>query len=80
VREFREAYGEERHQRTPIRSQPPTLQARIAGSRVSACTENDSMQPVRPLGILQGFAFHNAKAFDQMILGAVASQLSVSIL
>jgi hypothetical protein len=29
--------------------------------------------------ILRGFAFHNVKVFDQMNLGAVASQLSVSI-
>ena len=29
--------------------------------------------------ILRGFALHNAKAFGQMNLGAVASQLSVSI-
>ena len=52
----------------------------ITGSRVSACTENDSMQPVPPLRILQGFAFHNAKALGQVNLGAVVSQLSVAIL
>jgi hypothetical protein len=32
-----------------------------------------------PLGLLHGFAFHKAKALDQMILGTGLSRRSVSI-
>src|SRR6516162_278105 len=63
VREFREAYGLEKSAISEHSSKPAANAPRaIAVSRVSACTENDSMQPVRPLSILQGSLFHNAKS------------------
>ena len=80
VREFREAYGLEKSAISEHIEAGRQRSTRDRWLPRIGCTENDSMQPVRPLSILQGFAFHNAKAFDQMNLGAAVSRLSVSIL